>query len=123
MTGARVALGRHGEALAVACVRSWGWRIRATNWRCRHGEIDVVAQDGDCLVVIEVRTRRGHALGSPEESLGVRKQARLARLAEAYVQAAAWEGPWRIDVLAVVVGRDGLPERLTHYPGAVGEDL
>jgi putative endonuclease len=109
--------------MAVARLRDWGWRIRETNWRCRHGEIDIVAQDADCLVIVEVRTRRGQALGSPEESLGARKRARLARLGEAYVQAAAWDGPWRIDVLAVVVGRDGVPERMTHYADAVGEDL
>ena len=51
------------------------------NWRCAHGEIDIVARDGDCLVVCEVKTRRATAFGEPVEAVTRRKAARLRRLA------------------------------------------
>ncbi|RIL09511.1 YraN family protein [bacterium] len=119
MTDSRRQVGRDGEALVVAQARAWGWQVRATNWRCRFGEIDVIAQEGPCLVLAEVRTRRSERRGTPEESVGPRKQRRLATLAEHYVQSVGWEGPWRVDVFAVVLGPDGRVARLTHYPDAL----
>lgn len=119
MTDARRALGQQGEALAAAQLAAWGWRVRETNWRCRFGEIDIVAQDADVLVLVEVRTRRGNTrYGSPEESVDWSKQVRLARLGEAYVQAIGWEGPWRIDVVAIELDAAGQILRLAHYPNA-----
>jgi putative endonuclease len=119
LTDARRALGQQGEALAAAQLTAWGWRVREMNWRCRFGEIDIVAQDADVLVLVEVRTRRGHTrYGSPEESVDWSKQARLARLGEAYVQAIGWEGPWRIDVVAIELDAGGQILRLAHYPNA-----
>lgn len=121
MTDRRRAVGRAGEDLAAAQAHAWGWRVREMNWRCRFGEIDLVAQDGACLVLAEVRTRRSASgrHGSPEESVGPLKQRRMARLAEHYVQLVGWDGPWRIDVFAVVLGPGGQVERLTHYPDAL----
>jgi putative endonuclease len=119
LTDARRALGQQGEALAAAQLAAWGWRVRETNWRCRFGEIDIVAQDADVLVLVEVRTRRGNTrYGSPEESVDWSKQVRLARLGEAYVQAIGWEGPWRIDVVAIELDAAGQILRLAHYPNA-----
>ena len=84
-TGGRSPLGRWGEARAVRCLESLGCRVVASNWRCKAGEVDIVALDGDCLAFVEVRTRRGHAYGSPEESITPRKLARMASVAEACV--------------------------------------
>jgi putative endonuclease len=120
MSDARRALGQQGEALAAAQLAAWGWRLRETNWRSTFGEIDIVAEDGDVLVIVEVRTRRagpaGARFGSPEESVDWNKQARLIRLGEAYVAAVGWEGPWRIDVVAIELAADGSVVRLAHYP-------
>jgi len=116
VSDARRALGRRGEALVAAQLAAWGWPVRATNWRCPLGELDIVAEDGDWLVIVEVRTRRGARFGSPEDSVGWRKQTRLIRLGQAYVHAVGWEGPWRIDVVAVEFGSDGALDRLAHYP-------
>lgn len=119
MADERRSLGSRGEALVADRLVAAGWRIRALNWRCRLGEIDIVAQDGDCLVLVEVRTRRGERFGAPEESVGRAKQERLARLAAAYVQAEDWQGPWRIDVVAVTLQPDGSVSRMAHYANAV----
>lgn len=78
---AKDALGRHGEQLAVEVLLTQGMRILARNWRCAAGEIDIVARDGDCLVVCEVKTRRSLSHGSPAEAVSPRKMRRLRELA------------------------------------------
>jgi putative endonuclease len=115
----RQGLGRWGEDLAARHLATKGYEILARNWRCRAGEIDLVARDGPALAIVEVRTRRGRSLGSPEESITPAKQARLAELAEAYVQAEAWPGPWRIDVVAIEADARGRLLRVDHYENAI----
>jgi putative endonuclease len=115
----RRGLGRRGEELAAQRLAALGYQIVARNWRCESGELDLVVRDGDCLALVEVRTRRGRALGTPEESITPAKQARLIELAEAYVQACDWVGDWRIDVVAVEMDRRGRLLRVDHYENAV----
>jgi putative endonuclease len=117
--GNRQRLGRRGEDLAARLLASKGYQIVARNWRCKVGELDLVAKDGDCLAFVEVRTRRGRVMGSPEESITAAKQARLIDLAQAYVQAEEWFGPWRIDVVAIEMDRRGRLLRMEHYENAV----
>ena len=119
MTRARRGLGRTGETLAAADLERRGYRIRERNWRCAAGELDLIAQDGDCLVIVEVRTRRGRDYGTPEESITADKRRRLIELAQTYVSQIGWEGPWRIDVIAVELNRSGRLLRITHLPGAI----
>ncbi len=120
MRVSRRAVGQLGERIAAEHLQAIGCRIVATNWRCRLGEIDLVARDGACLVITEVRTKRSQEFGSPEESIDYRKRARLRALGEQYVQATGWQGDWRIDVVAVELAADGSVRRLTHYRSAVG---
>jgi putative endonuclease len=115
----RGGLGRRGEDLAAQRLAAKGYEIVDRNWRCEVGEVDLVAQDGDDLAIVEVRTRRGRALGTPEESITPKKQERLIALAEAYVQATDWPGHWRIDVVAVEMDRRGRLLRVEHYENAV----
>src|SRR5919201_532452 len=84
-TDDRLELGRLGEALAAARLEAAGLRIVARNWRCREGEIDLVAAGPGLLVFCEVKTRRGHGYGSPAAAVTHAKQARLRRLAAAYL--------------------------------------
>jgi putative endonuclease len=112
-------LGRRGEQLAARQLEAKGYQIVAQNWRCETGELDLVAREGECLVVIEVRTRRGRSMGSPEESITAAKQARLIALGEAYVQESNWAGGWRIDVVAIEMDRRGRVLRVDHYENAV----
>jgi putative endonuclease len=62
-------LDRHGEEIPVAHLQALGKHVLERNWRCQLGEIDVVALDGDCLVVCEVKTRRTLAAGVPLEAV------------------------------------------------------
>lgn len=92
----------------------------ARNWRCPAGEIDIIAREGDSLVFVEVRTRRGLQFGTPEESITARKQAKLAEVAQTYVQTMGLEdAAWRIDVVAIRLGSRGEITCLNHIRNAV----
>lgn len=125
-TDPRRALGRLGEDLAAAYLAGLSYRIVTRNWRTRTGELDIVAQEGEWLVFVEVRARRAGrrgvdpVLGTPEESVTPRKQLQLAALADAYLYALPWQGPWRIDVIALELAADGSIVRLNHLRDAVG---
>ena len=94
--------GKLGEQLACSDLKKKGYRIIQTNYRSRHGEIDIVASQKDCLVFIEVRTRTGNACGSPEESVTPQKKKRLAATAMDYLNSHPQEPEnWRIDFVAV----------------------
>jgi len=113
-------LGDWGEDLAVRYLQEHGYLIRGRNYRYSNvGEVDLVAERDGRLVFVEVRTRRGDAYGTPEESITPAKQARLAEVAQAYVQEYNWSGDWQIDVVAVELTRSGHLSRVTHLPNAV----
>jgi putative endonuclease len=121
MPDSRQRLGQAGEQMAADLLVGKGYQIVARNWRSgRSGEIDLVAQDGPTLVIVEVRTRRGIAFGSAEESVTLAKQARLAALTEAYCLAVGWQGPLRIDVVAISLSGDGRLLEVRHIEDAVG---
>jgi len=121
MKDTRSELGRLGERLAADYLRRHGYSIRETNYRCPVGEMDIVATEGECLVFVEVRTRRGRGLGLPEESITPAKQAKLVEVAQTYLQergeAAA---DWRIDVVAVELTPGGRLRRIGLIKNAVG---
>jgi putative endonuclease len=79
--GERAALGRFGESVAADHLVASGLTVLARNWRCREGEVDIVALDGDVLVMCEVKTRRGVGFGTPLDAVTPAKAARLRRLA------------------------------------------
>ncbi len=110
-------LGRHGEQLAAQHLLARGYRIVDRNWRCRHGEIDLVARDGDALVFVEVKTRTSTAYGHPFEAITRTKLARLRQLAGAWCDAHPGErGRVRIDAVSVLAPRRGEP-RIEHLAG------
>ena len=119
MKGARKKLGQRGEELAVAYLEKQGYIVRERNWRCPVGEMDIVAEDGDCLVFVEVRTRRGREYGTPEESVTPAKQAKLVEVAQTYLQEHSWDGDWRIDVVAVEMTSRGKLLRVELIKNAV----
>ena len=83
--GVANAVGAYGERLAVRYLMETGMQILDRNWRCDQGEIDVVAMDGTCLVIVEVKTRRSLLFGSPVEAVTAVKAARLRRLAACWL--------------------------------------
>jgi putative endonuclease len=114
--------GHLGEQLAAGFLQKRGYRIVQTNYRCPEGEVDIVARRKDCLIFVEVRTKRSQEFGSPEESITMAKMDKLRRVAAHYRQAHD-DSPasWRIDVVAVELDRQNRPRRIEHIENAVGE--
>ncbi|MBA8823263.1 putative endonuclease [Saccharopolyspora lacisalsi] len=112
--GRRHALGRAGESLAARYLEQHGLVVLARNWRCRLGEIDIVATDARKVVVCEVKTRSGVDYGSPLEAVGPEKAGRLKELARAWL--AEHDVRWcqvRFDVISVLWPPEG-PVRIDH---------
>jgi len=117
---AKDAVGRYGERVAARHVEARGLEVLERNWRGTGGELDLVARDGDALVAIEVKTRRGTAFGHPAEAVTPAKLSRIRRLT----------GQWlaehrdvrcreiRVDVVAVVLPRSGAA-RVEHLVGVL----
>ena len=128
-TSARAALGRYGEHLAARHLTAAGLSVLARNWRCREGEVDIVAREGDVLVICEVKTRRDIAFGTPLDAVTPAKAARLRRLAVRWLadqrlgatddSASAYEGysEVRFDVVSVLLPAAGGPI-VEHLRGA-----
>jgi putative endonuclease len=106
------AAGSFGEDLAVRWYLARGYRLLARNWRCRVGELDIVAGKGSLVVFCEVKARSSAAFGLPVEAVGPVKQLRSRRLAAAWFAAqgaggreARGGGPVRFDVASVLSGK------------------
>ena len=116
----RKTLGEFGERWARVYLEQNGYRIRETNFRCREGEIDIVAQHEDCLVFVEVRTKTGSRFGTPEESVTAAKQEKLVSVAMSYLQTHDnLPSEWRIDVVAIEVSPNGRVARTELIRNAV----
>ncbi|MGW1912588.1 YraN family protein [Streptomyces sp. NPDC002076] len=116
---AREALGKYGEDLAARRLAATGMTILDRNWRCgRSGEIDIIARDGDALVVCEVKTRRGGGYEHPMAAVTPEKAARLRELAEHWIHAhgGAPPGGVRIDLIGVLLPHRGAPS-VEHVRG------
>ena len=97
--------GQVGEDIACRVLSRRGYEIIERNWRCRAGEIDIVARDGACWAFIEVKTRHKQAPELAEEALTQRKAQRLMLLAQTYLNEARLENvDWRIDLMAIELG-------------------
>lgn len=95
--------GAHFEDLALAHVQAAGLALVERNFLCRHGEIDLVMRDGEMVVFLEVRYRRGGGFGDGIDSVGAGKRTRLVRAASAWLAAhpRMASHPCRFDVLAI----------------------
>ena len=122
-------LGSGGERLAATWLEARGYRIVARNWRCPYGEIDLVAEaapgdagsgdDGE-IVFVEVKTRRGVAMGAPEEAITRVKRRHLIAAAQTYLaEHGADRRAYRIDVIAVDLTNTGTLRQIRHYPRCI----
>ena len=112
--------GDAGEELACEHLRDRGMTVLARNYRCRAGEIDIVADDGGILVFVEVKERRGDSHGSAVEAVTAMKRRRVVRTARVYAATHGLsDSPVRFDVLAIDWGPEG--PRVRHDAGAFGE--
>lgn len=106
--------GQRAEKLAEAYLVAQGLKLLTRNYRCAHGELDLVMQDGDGLVFVEVRARRNRDFGGAEASIDARKQAKLRASVLHYLQSHRLDVPCRIDVVAVH------GDALTWHRNAIG---
>ncbi|GAA3835563.1 MULTISPECIES: YraN family protein [Amycolatopsis] len=111
-------LGRRGEDIAARHLQKLGFVVLARNWRCRQGELDLIATNGRTLVICEVKTRTRESFGDPAEAVTEDKVARIRRLAGQWlsIHRVGWCRV-RFDVVAVYADGDGEP-RVRHIPGA-----
>ncbi len=98
----RRAFGGEAESLAVEYLERSGYRIRDRNVPCRVGELDVVAEKDDVLVVVEVRMKSNDAMGDPAETVMFEKQRKVALATQYYLYAERLEVAVRFDVISVV---------------------
>ena len=113
--------GLEGEDLACRHLAAQGYAILARNFRCRSGEVDVVARDGAVTVFVEVKHRRGSAHGAGHESVTFGKRRRIVRAARIFASARGLsESPLRFDVVSIDE-TDGVPH-LRHDRGAFDVD-
>ena len=107
----RIQTGQSGEDIASEHLLSKGLQIIGRNIRTPFGEIDILCEEGDCLIFLEVKTRRSKQFGFPEDAVSRYKQEHMLNSAMAYLQEQdALERTWRIDVIAVNLVAGTLPE-------------
>jgi putative endonuclease len=117
----RQVLGNQGEGHARRYLEGRGYTLLAANWHCAAGELDLVMRDGDEVVFVEVKTRRGEQAGRAEDAISPAQQRRLLAAGEWFLA----ERPdlddliWRIDLVAITLGSGGVVRRVTHVPNAV----
>lgn len=117
-------IGRLGEDIAAAYIERLGWRVLDRNWRTRYGELDLIAADGDSLVVVEVKTRASRTFADPAEAITVQKLRRMRRLAGQWLS--AQDTRWRtvrFDAVAIQLDiaepEDLERARISHHSGLV----
>ena len=122
--------GAYGERVARQHMEGLGYAILQTNYRCRWGEVDIVAQQDGTLVFVEVRTKQNLTYGTPQESISQRKMDRVVATAQTYLQQHVPESGhdtqlapphWRIDVIAVLLAPNGAVAEVQHIPNAIEE--
>jgi putative endonuclease len=114
--------GEAGETLACRHLESRGLVVVARNFRCRSGEVDVVAKDGETTVFVEVKERTGVTHGEASEAVTFGKRRRIVRAARLYAATRGLsESPLRFDVVGIDWADDGRP-RIRHDVGAFDAD-
>ncbi|MBE6778793.1 MAG: YraN family protein [Ruminococcaceae bacterium] len=117
---AKISKGAAGEVLAARFLREKGFTIIGANYRCRHGEIDIIAQDDTYIVFVEVKTRRSDSLYTPREAVNTTKRHRILQTAALYLSNHATTLQPRFDVIEVVTSPASpmTVEEIDHLIGA-----
>lgn len=108
----RLACGKFGEEEAKKYLQKRGYIVLQTNYRCREGEIDLIAREGEWLVFVEVKTRRSYAYGMPCEAVDERKRSKIIAAAQKYLLDNTIESALRFDVIEVICASEGDGYRL-----------
>jgi putative endonuclease len=109
-------LGKRGEEIAVAHLEGKGYRILERNWRWGKQEIDIIARDGNFLVIVEVKTRSSNVFAEPEASVTKQKQRTLVQAANAFVNYRRQRGEVRFDIISILIRQE--KEEINHIMDA-----
>ena len=102
MTRERLELGKLGEELALKKIKRLGYKYITSNYRCALGEIDLIARDNDCLVFIEIKTRKSRSTAYAKEAVNKRKRRQISKAALTYMKAnKCLDSKARFDVIAI----------------------
>jgi putative endonuclease len=110
-------LGLKGEEIAAAYLKKEGYEIIARNWYYDHKEIDIIARQGDEIIIVEVKTREGNYFEEPWEAVSTRKIRNLVDVADAWLNMHKIDLETRFDVISIIFS-DDVNYELTHFPGA-----
>ena len=111
-------LGRIAEEAAARYLRAHGYRIRERNWRCPIGEIDLIAVQGEAVVVIEVKSRSSTDYARPEANVTIGKRRRLTALARAYLTTKSLDVFCRLEIAEVVITPQGRVASIEVVPAS-----
>jgi len=111
-----IALGKRGEQLACEFLKEKGYAILETNWRHEKDEVDIIAMDGQELVIVEVKTRSTDRYGEPSEEVDLRKENYLIRATEAYLEEKDLDLDSRFDIISIILNRQEV--RIEHIEDA-----
>ena len=111
-------LGQQGEDIAAKFLMKKGYKILDRNWRHHHLELDIVAMDGDMLVVVEVKTRYSDEYGEPDLAVNKSKQKRIIASADAYIVQHDMDVETRFDIISIILGKETVIEHIedAFYP-------
>ena len=106
-------LGKWGEELAAEYLKEKGYEIIERDWKSGHHDLDIIAKDGNTLVIIEVKTRRSRFFGNPEEAVDYRKRQSLLSAINHYVKSHHFSSQVRFDIVSIV-GTIGSKPEIDH---------
>ena len=118
MTKHNQKVGQWGEETAAAYLSGRGYEILARNKRTPHGEIDIIAKQGDIIIFVEVKTRTSNTMGLPEEAITPRKREHMLAAAGHY-SAEHEIDHWQIDVIAIEGKPAGPKPMITYFENAI----
>lgn len=97
----KVKKGEIEEQNARTYLETKNYRILFTNWRYKHAEVDIIAQDGNTVVFVEVKARKNNLFGNPEDFVDKLKMKKMREAADAYIEQFNWQGQLRFDIIAI----------------------
>jgi putative endonuclease len=113
-------VGDLGEKIAVDSLKKQGFKIIEKNYRCKNGEIDIIAEANKSLVFVEVRTKTNGEFGTPEESITANKKEKIVNSVFSYLNShSCLSRNWRIDFIGIELTHDGQVKRLNHIENAI----
>lgn len=110
-------LGDRGEQIAAIFLQKEGYKILERNWYYDHKEIDIIAQQGNEIVIVEVKTREGDYFEEPWEAVSKSKIRNLVEIADVWLNQKKIDLETRFDVISIIFS-DDVTYELTHFPGA-----